>query len=104
MFATVGNESLLRTGFWQAALRLNDETGGRLATYVQRRKVGALGDREFERRSSTIEYFVGGSHALSCEAALSPSGSFGISRKTFEKYFKEVCNRTNAHYAQHFER
>lgn len=102
MFATV-EPSLPSRDFWRLKLRLCGDGGKRLAKDFTRRKVGALSDTGFENRAKAISLFIAGSHALSCEAALVPSGSLVVTRQTLKKYFEQVCDNITALYRPQFD-
>lgn len=102
MFTTVQHASAHNAHFWKTTLRLNADSS-RLETYVKRRKIGALGDRQFSRRSATAQFFISGAHALSCEAAVHRNATLQVSRQTFVKYFSDVCTSINAHYSKYFD-
>lgn len=103
MFATVSGGSLCGEAFWPLALRLTGDGGMRVATDVIRRKIGVLGEFGYEKRCRAISFFLGGSHALSCEAALSKSGRAVATRETLYKFFEVVCDQVSEQYAPNFD-
>lgn len=84
-------------------IRLHPDTGTRLATYVSRRKFGALGDGRFDKRCSTITYCLAGAHALSCRAALEKYESIQISKSTLFRYFTKTCEQIADLYSPYFD-
>lgn len=103
MFATVSDGSLRGEAFWPVALRLTGDGGMRVATDVVRRKIGVLGEFGFQKRCRAINFFVAGSHALSCEAALSKSGKAVATRETLYKFFEVACDQVSEQYAPNFD-
>lgn len=90
---------------WKSAFRLNGNTGGLLTTYFVRRKFGALGDKKWENRCDGMVYFIAGSHALSCEAALrSPNLPKRIERSLLNNYFRDICKTINMLYEPLFDK
>lgn len=103
MFATVTDISLSGEPFWSLALRLSGDGGARVATDFLRRKIGVLGENRQEKRCRAINFFLGGSHALSCEAALANSGPSLATRKTLQKLFELACDLVQEQYSPYFD-
>lgn len=103
IFASIEDKSLNTDDFWRAAFRLGGETGALLATYVTRRKFGAISDRGFEKRCKATSYFLAGSHALSCKLAITNSQLIPTSKSSFFTYFKQACALVHAIYSPYFD-
>lgn len=103
MFASIENKSLTGAEFWGLALRPTGDGGRRAVTYVVRRVSGILGEIDFNKRCLAINFTIGGSHALTCEAALCNKGSPLISRERLYQYFELVCEEVNAAYRPYFD-
>lgn len=93
---------------WKSILRLDIETGTRLATYVTRRKFGALEDRGWSKRCETATFSFAGPHALTVEAAVLPTVSRTASARPVVRdrllpYFRDVCDAVHELYSPLFD-
>ncbi|PXF42495.1 tRNA (guanosine(18)-2'-O)-methyltransferase [Gracilariopsis chorda] len=102
LFPTIDENGLSESQYWEQKLRLDGYTGGRLATYLTKRKFGALGDKKYTKRCETISDCLSGTHALSCEVVRS-TPSLSTTRKGILQYFKRLCRLINDDYGQHFD-
>lgn len=104
MFASVDDDNMMPSEqFWKLAMRLNGEGGRRLACDFIRRKVGVLSTNGFRKRCIAINMFIGGSHALTCEAALAQYESLKVSRRKLQNHFEMVCETVSREYEPHFD-
>lgn len=103
MFANVEDRSLFGDSYWNLKLRPTGDGGRKLIRDIIRRKVGILGEVGFEKRCAAINFCLGGSHAIACEAALSHHGPSKISRLRLSKYFQLVCDEVSAAYKPYFD-
>lgn len=102
LFATIDEDTQIGAHYWDQKLRLDGNTGGRLATYLMKRKFGALGDKRYTKRCETISDCLCGTHALSCEVVRSTPSKSPLRRGTL-MHFKRLCQLINDVYGQHFD-